>query len=222
MNKAPHRELPGRLITFEGIEGSGKTTQLDALTRSLTALGVPIVSTREPGGTPLGEAVRRLVLDTAFSGMSARAELLLYLASRAEHVDRVILPALESGTIVLCDRFSEATLAYQGFGRGLESDYIESLVSFSACDLRADLVVLLDLPIEEGLRRIGGRLSMNRVDRETATFHQRVRDGYLALAAREPERIVVLDACRPPDDIHRAIMERVLPLCQAAPTRNAP
>jgi len=221
MKMPPHPETPGRLITFEGIEGSGKTTQLEALSRALAKLGVPVVTSREPGGTPLGEAVRRLVLDTAFANMSARAELLLYLASRAEHVDHVILPALESGSLVLCDRFSEATLAYQAYGRGLELDHVESLVSFSARDLHADLVVLLDLPIEEGLRRIGGRLSMNRVDRETAAFHQRVRDGYLALAAREPERIALIDARESPDDIHRAILERVAPLYQSISIRSA-
>jgi len=222
MKEAPHRGILGRLITFEGIEGSGKTTQIEALSRMLVKLGVPVVSTREPGGTPLGEAVRRLVLDTTFSEMSARAELLLYLASRAEHVDHVILPALESGTVVLCDRFSEATLAYQAYGRGLDLDQVASLVSFAARDLRPDLVVLLDLPIEEGLRRIGGRLSMNRVDRETAAFHQRVRDGYRSLATRDPERIVVFDACQSPDDIHRAIADRVVPLCQATSTRSIP
>jgi len=148
------RDLPGRLITFDGIEGSGKSTQLAALSRALTAKGWSVVSTREPGGSPLGEGVRRLVLDPAFAGMSARAELWLYLAARADHVERVILPALASGAVVLCDRFSEATIAYQGCGRGLPLDEVEAAVELAAGGLRPDLVVLLDLPVEEGLRRV--------------------------------------------------------------------
>ncbi len=215
------RERPGRFITFEGVEGSGKSTQLEALGLSLTERGVPVVTTREPGGTPLGEAVRHLVLDPRFTGMSSRAELLLYGASRAEHVEHVILPALESGAVVLCDRFSEATLAYQAYGRGLPIDEVEAVVALATGGLRADLVLLLDLPVEEGLRRIGRRALTNRLDLEPSGFHQRVRDGYLALAAREPNRIRLFDAGRPVDEVQRAILATVEPLCPRVPTRSA-
>lgn len=203
------RDLPGRFITFEGVEGSGKSTQLAALGRALVERGLSVVTTREPGGTTLGEAVRQLVLDPRFTGMSARTELLLYGASRAEHVERVILPALASGAIVLCDRFSEATLAYQAYGRGLPVDEIEVVVALATGGLCADLVLLLDLPVEEGLRRVGQRALTNRLDLEPTVFHQRVRDGYLALAAREPTRIRLLDAGRPAEKVQRAILDVV-------------
>ena len=203
------RDLPGRFITFEGVEGSGKSTQLAALGRALVERGLSVVTTREPGGTTLGEAVRQLVLDPRFTGMSARTELLLYGASRAEHVERVILPALASGAIVLCDRFSEATLAYQAYGRGLPVDEIEVVVALATGGLCADLVLLLDLPVEEGLRRVGRRALTNRLDLEPTVFHQRVRDGYLALAAREPTRIRLLDAGRPAEKVQRAILDVV-------------
>jgi dTMP kinase len=215
------RDLPGRFITFEGVEGSGKSTQLAALGRALVERGLSVVTTREPGGTTLGEAVRQLVLDPRFTGMSARAELLLYGASRAEHVERVILPALASGAIVLCDRFSEATLAYQAYGRGLPVDEIEAVVALATGGLCADLVLLLDLPVEEGLRRVGRRALTNRLDLEPTVFHQRVRDGYLALAARDPTRIRLLDAGRPVEEVQRAILDAVEPLCQRVPTRSA-
>jgi dTMP kinase len=203
------RDLPGRFITFEGVEGSGKSTQLAALGRALVERGLSVVTTREPGGTTLGEAVRQLVLDPRFTGMSARAELLLYGASRAEHVERVILPALASGAIVLCDRFSEATLAYQAYGRGLPVDEIEAVVALATGGLCADLVLLLDLPVEEGLRRVGRRALTNRLDLEPTVFHQRVRDGYLALAARDPSRIRLLEAGRPVEEVQRAILDAV-------------
>lgn len=210
-----HTPLPGRLITFEGVDGSGKSTQLAALAATLATRGVPVVATREPGGTPLGEAIRSVVLDGAFTGMSARAELLLYLASRAEHVDRVILPALEQGSLVLCDRFSEATLAYQAYGRGLPIDEVEPLVSFAARGLEPDAIVLLDLPPEEGLSRVEERRAVNRLDREAVAFHQRVREGYLALAARAPDRFKVFDGRRSVEELRRAIWDAIEPLCAA-------
>ncbi|MBI3606986.1 MAG: dTMP kinase [Nitrospirae bacterium] len=215
------RERPGRFITFEGVEGSGKSTQLAALGRALAERGVSVVTTREPGGTPIGEAVRQLVLDPRFTGMSSRAELLLYGASRAEHVEHVILPALESGAIVLCDRFSEATVAYQAYGRGLPIDEVEAVIALATGGLRPDAVLLLDLPVDEGLRRVGRRALTNRLDLEPTGFHQRVRDGYLALAAREPNRIRLFDAGRPVEEVQRAILAMVEPLCQRVPTRSA-
>lgn len=205
--------LPGRFITFEGIDGSGKSTQLAALARALVGRGLPVVTTREPGGTPVGDAIRSVVLDGAFSGMSARTELLLYLASRVEHAETVIRPALAHGSLVLCDRFSEATLAYQSYGRGLPMDDIAPLVAFGACGLTPDLVVLLDLPAEDGLARVRERRTDDRLDREAVAFHRRVRDGYLTLASHSPERFKIFDARRPIDELHRAIVDAVEPWC---------
>jgi dTMP kinase len=207
--------FPGRFLTFEGVDGSGKSTQIAALASSLTARGLPVVTTREPGGTPLGEAIRGLVLDEAFTGMSARTEMLLYLASRAEHVDRVIRPALERGALVVCDRFTEATLAYQAYGRGLDLLEVTALTRFAAGGIEPDLVVLLDLPVEDGLARVRDRRDPNRLDRESVAFHRRVRDGYLALAARAPRRFTIVDARRPVDEIRDAIWTAVEPLCAA-------
>ncbi|MFZ5877696.1 MAG: dTMP kinase [Nitrospirota bacterium] len=216
------RTWAGRFITFEGVDGSGKSTQLAALAATLTDRGVPVVTTREPGGTPLGEAIRGVVLDHAFVGMSARAELSLYLASRAEHVDRVIRPALERGALVLCDRFTEATLAYQAYGRGLPFDEVTVLTRFAAGGLEPDLVVLLDLPVEDGLLRVRERRDPNRLDGETVTFHRRVREGYLALAAAAPRRFAIVDARRPIDEVRRAIWAAVEPLCAAAASGGRP
>ncbi len=209
------RQFPGRLIVFEGVDGSGKSTQLAALGRALVARGLRVVTSREPGGTPVGEAIRNVVLDKTFSDMSARTELLLYLASRVEHVEQVIRPALEQGSIVLCDRFSDATLAYQAYGRGLPVEDVSALVAFGACGVAADLVILLDLSAEDGLARVRQRRADNRLDREAIAFHRRVRDGYLALAARSPHRFRVLDARRPVDELHLAIVEAVDPMCAA-------
>jgi dTMP kinase len=216
------KTLSGRLISFEGVDGSGKSTQLAALAATLTDRGIPVVTTREPGGTPLGEAIRGVVLDHAFVGMSARAELLLYLASRAEHVDRVIRPALERGALVLCDRFTEATLAYQAYGRGLPLDEVSTMTRFAAGGVEPDLVVLLDIPVEDGLLRVRERRDPNRLDGETVAFHRRVRDGYLALAAAEPRRFAIVDSRESLDDVRRAIWAAVEPMCAAAGSGGRP
>jgi dTMP kinase len=213
---------PGRFITFEGVDGSGKSTQLAALAATLTDRGVPVVTTREPGGTPLGEAVRGVVLDQTFAGMSARAELLLYLASRAEHVDRVIRPALERGALVVCDRFTEATLAYQAYGRGLALDEVTALTRFAVGGVEPDLVVLLDVPVEDGLARVRERRDLNRLDREAVAFHRRVRDGYLALATAAPHRFTIVDARKSLDEVRRTIWAAVEPLCAAAASGSRP
>jgi dTMP kinase len=216
MRLSSHAPIPGRFITFEGIDGSGKSTQLAALAPVLIARGLPVVTTREPGGTPVGDAIRSVVLEGAFPGMSARTELLLYLASRVEHVERVILPAIEKGSVVLCDRFSEATLAYQSYGRGIPMEELAPLVAFAARGTEPDLVVLLDLPAEDGLARVQERRAANRLDREALAFHQRVREGYLALAAQAPRRFKVFDARLSVDVLQRAILEAVEPLCAGA------
>ncbi len=217
-----HAPFPGRFISFEGVDGSGKSTQLAALGRVLVARGLPVVTTREPGGTPVGEAIRNVVLDKSFSGMSAPTELLLYLASRTEHVEQVIRPALEHGSVVLCDRFSEATLAYQAYGRGIPIEDVSALVAFGSCGVEADLVILLDLPAEDGLARVRERRADNRLDREALAFHQRVRDGYLALAAQAPHRFRTFDARRSVDELHLAILGAVEPICAGSALGSRP
>ncbi len=186
-------------ITFEGIEGSGKTTQLRTLAERLQQRGMRVRTTREPGGCPIADAVRDILLHPANSALVPRAELLLYAAARAQHVDEVILPALKGGETVLCDRFTDATVAYQGHGRGLDMPLIAELNTLAAGDLVADLTLLLDMPAEDGLRRArrrGATTKGNREDRfeqESLEFHRRIREGYLAIARREP-RVRIVDA----------------------------
>jgi len=196
----------GLFVTFEGGEGSGKTTQAELLTKRLEALGRRVVRLREPGGTQLGEDLRKLLLHRS-TRMSAEAELLLFLAARAELVRRVIRPALAEGTVVLCDRFSDSTLAYQGFGRGLDLDLIRRLDAFATDDLAPDLTVLLDLPVADGRRRAPP--DEDAIQQEDDAFHDRVRQGYLALAKAEPERWLVLDAKLPPHELAQVIAARV-------------
>lgn len=186
-------------ITLEGIEGSGKTTQLRTLAERLRQRGMRVRTTREPGGCPIADAVRDILLHPANSALVPRAELLLYAAARAQHVDEVILPALKGGETVLCDRFTDATVAYQGHGRGLDMPLIAELNTLAAGDLVADLTLLLDMPAEDGLRRArrrGATTQGNREDRfeqESLEFHRRIREGYLAIARREP-RVRIVDA----------------------------
>jgi dTMP kinase len=191
--------MPGLFVTFEGGEGSGKTTQLKRLLASLRAAGRDTAETQDPGGTPIGRHIRELLLDRENTRMAAIAELLLYEASRAQLVDEVIRPAIREGRIVLCDRFTDSTLAYQGHGRRLDQDLILRLNNLATGGLRPNLTLLLDLPPEVGLARAQERLThprtrRDRIEEEVLSFHQRVREGYLAIAAAEPERVVVLDA----------------------------
>jgi dTMP kinase len=186
-------------ITFEGIEGSGKTTQLLRLLEYLQGLDYQVVATREPGGCPISDRIRTLLLDPANDEMASRTELLLYSAARAQHVVEFIKPALAAGKIVLCDRFSDATTVYQGEGRGLDRKKLEEINEFAAEGLTPDLTLLLDYPAEEGLQRarernqVGNLESEGRFELETLTFHQRIRQGYLALATHE-ERVYIIDA----------------------------
>lgn len=186
-------------ITFEGIEGSGKTTQLLHLLKHLQTLGCQVVATREPGGCPLSDAIRALLLDPGNEKMADRTELLLYSASRAQHIAEVIKPALAAGKIVLCDRFSDATLVYQGIGRGLDITQLEAINRFAAEGLTPDLTLLLDHPAEQGLQRARARNhsasmeSEGRFELEALAFHQRIRQGYLDLAAQE-KRFHIIDA----------------------------
>ncbi len=197
----------GLFIAFEGPEGSGKTTQLRRLYRRLRRAGVPVVRTREPGGTRLGERLRAL-LKRADQNPAPEAELFLFLAARAQLVSTVIRPALAAGQVVLCDRYSPSTLAYQAYGRGLPLDQVADADRLATGGLWPDLVVLLDLPAEAGLAR-RGRAGADRFEAEELEFHRRVRAGYLELARSDPERWLVLDAQVPPGVLARQVWAHV-------------
>ncbi|MDX1698820.1 MAG: dTMP kinase [Thiohalobacterales bacterium] len=188
--------MRGRFITVEGIEGVGKTTNLAFVHQLLQAAGHTVVVTREPGGTPLGEAIRELLLDPQFTGMDPTCELQLMFAARAEHLARVIRPALAQGHWVLCDRFTDATYAYQGGGRGIDTDIISRLETLVQGGFRPDLTLLLDVPVEIGLARAGNRSAPDRFEQEQVGFFTRVRQAYLEMAEAAPERYRVIDAAR--------------------------
>jgi dTMP kinase len=200
---------PARFITFEGIEGVGKSTQVAALATALGNRQIAHVVTREPGGTPLAEKIRSLVLDAVQETLPASAELLLMFAARAVHLANRIEPDLRSGRWVLCDRFTDATYAYQGAGRGLGTGIVASLESFVQGDRRPDLTIVLDLPIAKALERAHLRnpgAAPDRFETERAEFFGRVRDAYLARAKANPQRCVLIDADRPAADVARAIL----------------
>jgi dTMP kinase len=203
--------MMGLFITFEGPEGSGKTTQIRLLAAWLTERGCNVRTTREPGGTHIGDAIRAILLDPAHTEMRAESEILLFSAARAQSVGQVVRPHLMQGGIVLSDRFADSTLAYQGYGRGLDLDMLRQITVFATGNLVPDLTVCLDLPVLEGLqRKRGGDVAeWNRMEREQLAFHERVRAGYLALAATEPGRWLVLDGTRSIEAIQAAIRERV-------------
>lgn len=184
----------GRFITVEGTEGAGKSTNLEFARQHLAAAGKPVLVTREPGGTPLGEDIRGLLLGHRHDGMSVDAELLLMFAARAEHLHRVIRPALARGDWVLCDRFTDATFAYQGGGRGVPSARIAMLEQWVQGDLRPDLTLYLDVPVETGLARAGRRSDPDRFEKEQSSFFDQVRAVYLRIAREQPGRIKVVDA----------------------------
>jgi len=191
-------------ITFEGGEGSGKSTQARALQRRLLKLGIPALLTHEPGGTPLGNDLRRWLKGEG--EIDPLTELLLFNASRAHLVSEVIRPALDGGSIVICDRFAHSTIAYQGYGRGLDLALIETVNNIATQGLRPDLIVLLDIAAEQGLKRKNLR---DRFEREEIAFHQRVRQGYLEMAKKDPQRWLVIDGSLPRKEVERLIWERV-------------
>lgn len=199
----------GRLITVEGVEGAGKTTCLSFVQRFLAARERPPVMTREPGGTPLGEAVRGLLLGHDYAGMAVDTELLLVFAARAEHLSRVIRPALDAGRWVVCDRFTDASYAYQGGGRGMPAERIGVLESWVQGELRPDLTLLLDVPVEIGLARAAQRSAPDRFESEQAQFFERARMAYRERAERFPERIRIIDASQPVEGVE-AQLARVL------------
>lgn len=195
--------MAGCFITFEGVEGSGKTTQIRLAGEFLRDRGLSVVMTQEPGGTPLGERIREILLNRSDFAISGEAEVFLFAAARAQHTDTLIRPALEKGQVVLCDRFSDATIAYQAYGRGLSLESVREVCRMATGGLSPRLTLLFDLPVEKGLerafRRIAGRREGEREDRferERLDFHRRIREGYLAIANEEPGRVKVLDASK--------------------------
>lgn len=198
----------GIFITFEGVEGSGKSTQIDLLATCLKNRGYNILATREPGGTKIGDRIRDILLNPDFSGMNSYAELFLYVASRAQLVSEVIKPALAAGKVVLCDRFADSSFAYQGFGRGLPLDEIKRLSEWTTQGIRPQLTIVLVISPEHGLDR-ATRKSADRIEQETIDFHRRVGEGYKELAREYPDRIRLIDATTSPEDIHRTIVETV-------------
>ena len=199
--------MPGMFITVEGIEGVGKTTNMEYLQQIITAAGKELVVSREPGGTPLGEAIRGLLLDPQYKGMNPDCELQLMFAARAEHLDKVIRPAIEAGQWVLCDRFTDATYAYQGGGRGLDAGRIAALEELVQGDFRPDLTLLLDVPVEVGLARAGNRSAPDRFEQEQVDFFERVRQAYLDMATSHDGRYRVIDASRSLDRVQEQLAE---------------
>lgn len=203
-------------ITFEGIEGCGKTTQVQLLAQACTDRGLPVLVTREPGGCTIADKIRAILLDAEHTSLVPLAELLLYAAARAQHVAEIIKPALDAGKIVICDRFTDATTAYQGFGRDLDRSLIESLNRIATGGLIPDLTILLDCPAELGISRAMARINASagareeRFEREALAFHQAVRRGYLSEAATNPGRFVIIDGALPIDAAAAAIAHAVL------------
>ncbi len=199
----------GKFITLEGIEGVGKTSNLRFIQELLESSGHSCVLTREPGGTNLGEALRGLLLSHSDENMSADAELLMMFAARAEHLNKVILPALENNQTVLCDRFTEATYAYQGGGRQLDVDKISRLEQWVQGDLRPDLTIILDAPVEVGRARASNRSAPDRIEKEQDDFFQRVRQAYIQLAKDNPHRICLIDASLELTAVQQQIREKL-------------
>jgi dTMP kinase len=210
----------GFFITFEGPEGGGKSTQTHRLAATLAEHGHAVWATREPGGTRVGEMIRPILLGQQQTRMTPWSEALLFTAARAQHVEEVIRPRLQRGELVLCDRYGDSTLAYQGYGRGLDLDTLRRLQAQATGGLQPDLTILLNLPIETGLSRIP-RPAQDRLDRETATFHQRVRAGYQEMAAADPQRWREVDAAADADQVAQRILALVSDALRQAGVRPA-
>ena len=210
--------MPGTFITFEGIDGSGKSTQLRLLGNFLRANGCDALLTREPGGTTLGLRLRAALLD-AMEEVDPLTELLVFAADRAQHVRRLVRPALEAGRLVISDRYADATVAYQGAGRGFPPELISQIVQLATEGLKPDLTLLFDLPIEESTSRTArrstgkasARVSRDRLDIEHVDFHARVRDAYLQIALTEPERVKLIDTSGPVEHTHEHVKEIIIP-----------
>lgn len=197
-------------ISFEGPEGSGKTLQIAALADFLIASGYPVLATREPGGTSIGNQIRAILLDLDNTAMQARTEILLFQASRAQLVEEVILPHLSQGEIVLCDRYADSTIAYQGYGHQVNLQQLKNIVDFATGGLKPDLSLLLDIDVVAGLQRKSGGDEWNRLDAFDLDFHQRVRRGFHQLAEAEPDRWVMIDASLSPEKVQATVRRVVL------------
>jgi len=206
--------MNGQFIVFEGIEGGGKSSQIETTQQWLLEGGlgkaVEVVKTREPGGTELGQKLRSLLLDHHQFDLDNNSELLLYAADRAQHVNQFLKPHLEQGRIILCDRFIDSTTAYQGYGRGLDLNLIRQLNQIACCGLESDLTLWLDVAVETGLSRVQQRGKRDRVEQADLAFHQRVREGYMALAQQFPQRIVPIDANGTAEQVQQQIQEILL------------
>jgi dTMP kinase len=206
--------VAGTFITFEGIDGSGKSTQLRLLANFLKSNGCDVLMTREPGGTPVGNRLRAALLD-AQEEVDPLTELLVFAADRAQHVRRVLRPALQAGQLVFSDRYADATAAYQGAGRGFSPELIAEIIRLATEGLKPDLTLLFDLPVADSntrtQRRANGKEQGDRLDAETAEFHTRVRDAYLGLARAEPERMKVVETNQPVEETHKRVKEIVIP-----------
>ncbi len=208
-------------ISFEGPEGCGKTSQLAELSKFLSRQGRPVLTIREPGGTPIGDQIRDILLDMENKEMCSRTETLLFQASRAQLVEQVILPHLKSGGVVLSDRYADSTLAYQGYGRQLDLNQLKSLIAFATGGLKPDLTLLLDVSVEVGLQRRARGGGWNRLDDQALAFYQRVRQGYLQMAQEEPQRWVRIDASQSRYEVQKAIRKIVLERLQVVSTTQA-
>lgn len=202
-------------ITLEGPEGSGKTSQIPRLAEVLRAAGHRVRTTREPGGTPIGDQIRQVLFNLANKGMQPRSEILLFQASRAQLVEQVIRPALAAGEVVLCDRYADSTMAYQGYGHQLELAELAQLVRFATGGLKPDLTLFLDIGPQDGLRRRDAGGDWNRLDDYDLAFHERVYHGYKQLIAAEPQRWLVVDATRSPDEVAEQLAQAVLTRLQS-------
>lgn len=201
--------MPLIFIVFEGVDGSGKSTQLSLLNQFLLARQLLTFTTREPGGTPVGERIRELLLDPSFSEMQERTEALLYAAARAQLVAQEIRPRLNQGIVVLCDRYVDSTLAYQGYGRGMDTDFLAQINKLATGDLSPQLTILLDIPPEEGLRRSRKVRPADRLEKESLEFYTKVREGYLELAKTNSSRYLVLDARKTTEELQQLICAAV-------------
>ncbi len=197
-------------ITLEGPEGSGKSTQIRRLAKRLETMGYPVVMTREPGGTPISDQIRHVLVRMENKELHPRTEILLFLAARAQLVEQLIKPALLNGKIILCDRYGDSTLAYQGYGHGLDLDKLRQMLDFATDHLKPDLTILLDLDVKTGLMRKKAEDEWNRLDAYEVLFHERVRQGYLQLAAEEPERWRVVDASQGIDTVQEDLFQIIL------------
>lgn len=197
-------------ITFEGPEGSGKSTQLPELARYLESLNLPVVKTREPGGTAIGDQIREVLVSLDNTELHPRTEILLFLAARAQLVEELIIPSLSQNKIILCDRYGDSTLAYQGYGHGLDLETLRAMLEFATGGLKPDLTILLDIDVLTGLKRKKVKEEWNRLDAFELSFHERVREGYHILAGQEPERWKIVDATQKPEQVQNEIRALVL------------